>query len=136
MDWPVLGHRGSEATEPEPASEKQLQYLRQLLKTRGVRDDDHQALIDGVYPHGLSKREAGDEIDKLKYLNGLPARWIHAYVRQLRQRQGLSVNAVMEYLVMACDGATKPAGLSRLQQQELIAWIGNPDRRTPAAPVK
>ncbi len=136
MDWPVLGHLSSEAREPEPASEKQLQYLLQLLKTRGVREEDHQALIDEVYPHGLTKREASDEIDKLKYLNGLPAQWIHAYVRQLRQRQGLSVDAVMDYLEVACDGATKPAGLSRLQQQELIAWICNSDRCVPAGPVK
>jgi len=122
--------------ESEPASEKQRHYLRSLLNTRGVRDGDCQPLIEAVYPNGLSKREASEEIEKLKYLNGLPARWIHAYVRQLRQRQGLSVEAVIEYLEVACDGAAQPAGLSRLQQQELIAWICNRDRpsRSEASP--
>ena len=74
--------------ESEPASEKQRHYLRSLLHTRGVRDGDCQPLIEAVYPNGLTKREASEEIEKLKYLNGLPARWIHACVRQLRQCQG------------------------------------------------
>jgi len=121
---------------PEPASAKQRHYVQGLLNARGVREDDCQALIDAVYPHGLSKSQASAEIDQMKYLNGLPARWIHAYVRQLRQRQGLSVDAVVEYLKVACDGATQPAGLSRLQQQELIAWICHRDRasRSEASP--
>jgi hypothetical protein len=122
--------------EPEPASAKQRHYLQGLLNARGVREGDCQALIDAVYPHGLGKSQASAEIDQLKYLNGLPARWIHAYVRQLRQRQGLSVEAVVEYLEVAYDRATQPAGLSRLQQQELIAWICHRDRasRSEASP--
>ena len=136
MEGSIPGHLGEQAMESEPASEKQCHYLRSLLHTRGVRDGDCQPLIEAVYPNGLSKREASEEIEKLKYLNGLPARWIHAYVRQLRQRRGLSVEAVIEYLEVACDGATQPAGLSRLQQQELMAWICHPDRRTPTALVR
>ncbi len=130
MDGSVLSHRGNEPMEPERASEKQLQYLRQLPKARGARDNDHDSLIDRVYPQGLTKHQASDEIDKLKYLNGLPARWIHAYVRQLRQRHGLSVAVIMEYLVATCDGATQPGGLSRWQQQELIEWIATQGRHS------
>ena len=69
---------------PEPASEKQRHYLCGLLKARGVQDGDCQSLISAVFPQGLTKREASAEIEQMKYMNGLPARWIHAYVRQLR----------------------------------------------------
>ena len=121
---------------PEPASEKQRHYLCGLLQARGVRQADCQSLMSAVFPQGLTKQEASAEIDQMKYMSGLPARWIHAYVRQLRQRQGLSVEAVIEYLEVACDGATQPAGLSRLQQQELIEWICHQDRpsRSEASP--
>jgi hypothetical protein len=112
----------------EPASEKQRHYLRELLKARGVRDGDCQPLIGVVFPQGLTKREASAEIEQMKYLNGLPARWIHAYVRQLRRRHAISVDVLMEHLKVAFDGATQPAGLSRLQQQELIAWLCHRDR--------
>jgi hypothetical protein len=113
---------------PEPASAKQRHYLQGLLKARGVREGDCQALIDAVYPHGLSKSQASAEIDKMKYLNGLPARWIHTYVRELRRHHELPVDRIVEHLEVAFDGATQPAGLSRLQQQELIEWICNRDR--------
>ena len=113
---------------PEPASEKQLHYLQGLLKARGVRDGDCQLLIDAVYPQGLRKSQASAEIDKIQYLNGLPALWIHTYVRELRRRHELSVDLLVEHLEVAFDGSTKPAGLSRLQQQELIEWICNRDR--------
>jgi hypothetical protein len=79
-----------------------------------------------VRPQGLSRREASAEIEQLKYMNGLPARWIHTYVRQLRRRHAISVEVLMAHLQAAFDGATKPAGLSRLQQQELIEWLRQP----------
>ena len=50
--------------------------------------------IGVVFPQGLTKREASAEIDQMKYLNGLPARWIHAYVRQLRKRQSFTKPSV------------------------------------------
>jgi hypothetical protein len=115
----------------EPASEKQRHYLCNLLKARGVRDGDCQPLIGALFPQGLTKCEASAEIEQMKYLNGLPARWIHAYVRQLRRRHAISVDVLMEYLKVAFDGATQPAGLSRLQQQELIAWLCHRDGRVP-----
>ena len=116
---------------PEPASGKQLHYLSRLLTIRGIRDGDCRSLIEAVYPTGLTKREASDEIDQLKYLNGLPARWIHAYVRQLRRRHAISFEILMAHLKVAFDGATQPAGLSRLQQQELLEWLRNPNRQLP-----
>ena len=119
---------------PEPASEKQRHYLRGLLKVRGVRDEDCQSLMSAVFPQGLTKREASAEIDQMKYMNGLPARWIHAYVRQLRQRHAIAVDVVLEHLKVAFDGATRPAGLSRLQQQDLIAWLCHGDRPSPSDP--
>ncbi|ETW95956.1 MAG: hypothetical protein ETSY1_28490 [Candidatus Entotheonella factor] len=119
---------------PEPASEKQLDYLEGLLKRRGVRDGDRQALIGLVYPQGITKPEASAEIEQLKYFNGLPARWIHAYVRQLRRRHSISFAVLVEYLQVAFDGAEQPAGLSRWQQQELIAWLCNPNRSEASAP--
>ena len=113
---------------PERASPKQLHYLSGLLKARGVRAGDCPWLIEVVYPQGLTKHEARDEIDKLKFMNGLPARWIHAYVRQLRLRYAISLGVLLEHLQEAFDGARQPAGLSRLQQQELIQWLCHPDR--------
>ncbi len=113
---------------PDSASEKQLHYLRRLLKARGVRDGDDRGLIAAVYPQGLSKGEASAEIEQMKYLNGLPARWINAYVRQLRRRHAVAIEVLLEHLKIAFDGTSKPAGLSRLQQQELIAWLCNPNR--------
>ena len=110
----------------EPASEKQVGYLCALLQARGVQADDCRPLISAVYPQGLSKREASAEIEQLKYMNGLPARWIHTYVRQLRRRYAISVEALMAYLQATFDGAVKPAGLSRLQQQELLEWLRKP----------
>ena len=117
---------------PEPASEKQRHYLCGLLKARGVRQADCQSLIRTVFPQGLTKQEASAEIDQMKYMSGLPARWIHAYVRQLRQRHAIPIDALLKHLQVAFDGATQPAGLSRLQQQDLIAWLYHPDRRTPS----
>ena len=111
---------------PEPASEKQIGYLCTLLQARGVQADDCQRLIDAVYPQGLSKREASAEIEQLKYMNGLPARWIHTYVRQLRRRHAISIEALLAHLQATFNGAAKPAGLSRLQQQELMAWLRKP----------
>jgi len=113
---------------PEPASEKQRDYLCGLLKARGVREGDCPSLIRAVFPQGLTKREASAEIDQMKYLNGLPARWIHTYVRQLRKRHAVPIDALLEHLQTAFGGATQPAGLSRLQQQDLIAWLCHPDR--------
>lgn len=120
---------------PDPASEKQLRYLGGLLKRRGVRDGDRRPLIEVVYPQGITKQEASAEIEQLKYLNGLPARWIHAYVRQLRRRHAVSFEVLVEHLQVAFDGATQPAGLSRLQQQELIEWLCNPARPSPFDPI-
>ncbi len=120
---------------PESASEKQIGYLCGLLKTRGVRKGDRRVLVDVVYPQGITKREASDEIEQLKYMNSLPARWIHAYVRQLRRRHAVPFDVVMEHLKVAFDGATQPAGLSRLQQQELIEWLCNPNRPSPSDPI-
>lgn len=117
---------------PEPASDKQLRYLSRLLNTRGVRDSDCRPLIDAVYPQGVTKREASAEIEQLKFMNGLPARWIHAYVRQLRRRYAIAFDVLLEHLKVAFDGATQPAGLSRLQQQDLIAWLCNPQRPSPS----
>lgn len=124
---------------PEPASEKQLDYLRKLLKVRGVRDDDSRPLIRVVYPQGPTKGEASAEIEQMKDMNGLPARWIHAYVRELRRRPAVSFDVLVEHLKVAFDGATQPAGLSRLQQQKLIEWLCNGDRalqvdRSPKSP--
>ena len=113
---------------PELASEKQRHYLCGLLKARGVRDGDRQPLIGAVFPQGLTKGEASAEIDQMKYMNGLPARWIHAYVRQLRKRHAIPIDALLEHLQVAFGGATQPAGLSRLHQQELIAWLCHRDR--------
>jgi hypothetical protein len=113
---------------PEPASEKQRHYLYGLLKARGVQDGDCQSLISAVFPQGLTKREASAEIEQMKYMNGLPARWIHTYVRQLRKRHAIPVDALLEHLQVAFGGATQPAGLSRLHQQELIAWLCHRDR--------
>ena len=96
---------------PEPASEKQRHYLCGLLKARGVQDGDYQSLISAVFPQGLTKREASAEIEQMKYMNGLPARWIHAYVRQLRKRHGIPVATLLEHLQVTFDGATQPAGL-------------------------
>jgi hypothetical protein len=115
---------------PEPASEKQRHYLCGLLKARGVRDGDCQSLISAVFPQGLTKREVSAEIEQMKYLNGLPARWILAYVRQLRQRHAIPVDVLLERLQVAFGGATQPAGLSRLQQQDLIEWLCHPDRHS------
>lgn len=115
---------------PEPASERQRHYLCGLLKARGVREGDCQSLISAVFPQGLTKREASAEIDQMKYLNGLPARWIHAYVRQLRKRHAIPVDVVLAHLQVAFDGATQPAGLSRLQQQELIEWLCHRERHS------
>jgi hypothetical protein len=115
---------------PEPASEKQRHYLCGLLKARGVRDGDCQSLISAVFPQGLTKREVSAEIEQMKYLNGLPARWIHAYVRQLRQRHAIPVDVLLERLQVAFGGAMQPAGLSRLQQQDLIEWLCHPDRHS------
>jgi hypothetical protein len=112
----------------ELASQKQRHYLCRLLKARGVQEGDCQSLISAAFPQGLTKREASAEIEQIKYMNGLPARWIHAYVRQLRKRHGIPVNAVLEHLQVAYGGATQPAGLSRLQQQDLIAWLCHEDR--------
>ena len=81
---------------PEPASEKQRDYLCGLLKARGVREGDCPSLIRAVFPQGLTKREASAEIDQMKYMNGLPARWIHDYVRQLRKRHAIPVDALLE----------------------------------------
>ncbi len=131
----MLSSMRDQAMRPEPASDKQLGYLCGLLKTRGVRDCDRRPLIDAVYPQGITKLEASAEIEQLKYLNGLPARWIHAYVRQLRRRHTISFDTVMEHLKAAFDGATQPAGLSRLQQQELIEWLCNPKRPLPCDPI-
>ena len=117
---------------PEPASEKQRHYLCGLLKARGVRQADCQSLMSAVFPQGLTKQEASAEIDQMKYMSGLPARWIHAYVRQLRKRHAISIDALLEHLQVAFSGAAQPAGLSRLQQQDLIAWLCHPDRRTPS----
>jgi hypothetical protein len=117
---------------PEPASEKQRHYLCGLLKARGVRQEDSPSLILTVFPQGLTKQEASAEIDQTKYMSGLPARWIHAYVRQLRKRHAIPIAALLEHLQVAFDGAMQPAGLSRLQQQDLIAWLCHPDRRTPS----
>jgi hypothetical protein len=117
---------------PEPASEKQRHYLCGLLKARGVRQADCESLISTVFPQGLTKQEASAEIDQMKYMSGLPARWIHAYVRQLRKRHAIPIAALLEHLQVAFDGATQPAGLSRLQQQELIAWVCHPDRHAPS----
>ena len=117
---------------PELASEKQCDYLCGLLKARGVREEDCQSLISVVFPQGLTKREASAEIDQMKYLNGLPARWIHAYVRQLRKRHAIPIDALLAHLQAAFGGATQPAGLSRLQQQDLMAWLCHPDRRSPS----
>lgn len=119
---------------PEPASDKQLGYLCGLLKTRGVRDGDRQALIALVYLQGITKGEASAEIEQLKYFNALPARWIRAYVRQLRRRYAISFDVLVDHLQVAFDGATQPAGLSRLQQQKLIAWLCNPNRFDASAP--
>jgi hypothetical protein len=117
---------------PEPASEKQRHYLCGLLKARGVGQADCESLISTVFPQGLTKQDASAEIDQMKYMSGLPARWIHAYVRQLRQRHAIPIDALLKHLQVAFDGATQPAGLSRLQQQDLIAWLCHPDRRTPS----
>ena len=68
----------------------------------------------------------------MKYMSGLPAKWIHAYVRQLRKRHAIPIDVLLEHLQVAFSGAIQPAGLSRLQQQDLIAWLCHPDRRSPS----
>ena len=113
------------------ATPKQIGYLCSLLKDRGVADGDKKALIATVMGDDVTKAMATAAIDALKEINGLPVVWINPYVRKLREIHGVSMDTILKHLSVTYD-TDKIAGLTRLQQSEIINWL----KKTPVLEIE
>ena len=117
-----------EAGWTDKISSKQIGFLRGLLAERGVLEGDKTRLIHAVLGEDASREAASGAIEGIKNMNGLPAKWINAYVASLRERGGIEKSLVVDYLREVCN-ADKPAGLTRTQQVELINWLTSDSER-------
>jgi len=108
---------------PVGASDAQLQFLRALLSQNGTLKGDSLPVIHAVYAHEpLSKARVSADIEELREADKLPPKYLAAYLKILCERGKVSRDGVKDYCEKQLNGV-KIKGLSRQEQDQLIAWL-------------